>query len=439
MFGSQLRVLRFAKRKCFNGLPQTSAFRFFSQSRARLEQTEQEEMPHFPGALKAPYTKELKIVNGLDKTFPVFYVTDYNGDIVNTSYYEEARKHISDDLLVKMYKDMISLNTMDDILYNAQRQGRVSFYMTNYGEEAVQIGSAAALAPSDEIYAQYREAGVLLYRGFTLRQFMNQCFSTAEDLGKGRQMPVHYGSKELHFQTISSPLATQIPQAAGVGYGYRLSNSDNVCMCYFGEGAASEGDFHAALNFAATLNAQTVFLCRNNGYAISTPTKDQYRGDGIVARGIGYGMHSIRVDGNDLFAVYTVVKQAREMSIKNKTPVLIEAMTYRGGHHSTSDDASRYRTVEELEMWIGKYNPILRLRKFLTKNKLWNDDMEQQMREQTRKQVLAMLAEIEHAPKVPLSELVTDVYDTVPKHLQEQKAFVDAMVNKYPEAYESSH
>ena len=138
-------------------------------------------------------------------------------------------------------------------------------------------------------------------------------------------------------------------------------------MCYFGEGAASEGDFHAGLNFASTLGAPTIFFCRNNGYAISTPTKDQYRGDGIAARGIGYGIHTIRVDGNDFFAVYSATKAARQLAIQGSVPVLIEAMTYRGGHHSTSDDASRYRTDEELSYWRKEQNPITRMRNFLEK------------------------------------------------------------------------
>ena len=156
-------------------------------------------------------------------------------------------------------------------------------------------------------------------------------------------MPVHYGSKDLHFQTISSPLTTQLPQASGSGYAFRLDGEDRVAMCYFGDGAASEGDFHAALNFAATLKSQTIFFCRNNGYAISTPVSDQYKGDGIVSRGPGYGIHSIRIDGNDLFAVYQATKEARELCVSKQVPVLIEAMTYRVGHHSTSDDSTRYR------------------------------------------------------------------------------------------------
>lgn len=210
-------------------------------------------------------------------------------------------------------------------------------------------------------------------------------------------------------------------------------------MCYFGEGAASEGDFHAALNFAATLKCQTIFLCRNNGYAISTPTRDQYKGDGIVARGLGYGMHSIRVEGNDLFAVYAAVCEARRISVEQKVPVLIEAMTYRGGHHSTSDDASRYRSKEELEYWTTKQNPMARVRKFLEDNKLWNEEKEQMLRETARKQVLDLLQELEHAPKTPFSEFVTDVFDKVPPQLEKQKEWVESIVNKYPEAYKDSH
>ncbi len=155
---------------------------------------------------------------------------------------------------------MLKLNRMDQVLYDAQRQGRISFYMTNYGEEASHVGSAAALDPKDEIFGQYREAGVLMYRGFSLDDFMNQCYSNELDPGKGRQMPVHYGSKDLHFQTISSPLATQIPQAVGAAYALKLKEANLCVICYFGEGAASEGDFHAALNMAATTGSPVIFF-----------------------------------------------------------------------------------------------------------------------------------------------------------------------------------
>jgi 2-oxoisovalerate dehydrogenase E1 component alpha subunit len=168
-----------------------------------------------------------------------------------------------------------------------------------------------------------------MYRGFTLEEFMNQVYATDLDYGKGRQMPVHYGSRALNFQTISSPLGTQIPQASGAGYALKLAQKDACAVCFFGDGAASEGDFHAALNMASTTNSPVLFFCRNNGYAISTPAKEQYSGDGIASRGHGYGMYTIRVDGNDALAVYNAVKEARKIAIEQERPVLIEAMTYR--------------------------------------------------------------------------------------------------------------
>lgn len=165
----------------------------------------------------------------------------------------------------------------------------------------------------------------------------------AEDLGKGRQMPVHYGSRDLNICTVSSPLGTQIPNASGAGYNYRIRGDDRIAVTYFGEGAASEGDFHSALNFASTLRCQTLFICRNNGYAISTPIDDQYAGDGIAPRGLSYGMHTIRVDGNDVLAVSIATEKARELIMKEKRPVLIETMSYRGGDHSSSDASGTYR------------------------------------------------------------------------------------------------
>merc|ERR1712183_231730 len=154
--------------------------------------------------------------------------------------------------------------------------------------------------------------------------FCDQCYGNSDDYGKGKQMPIHYGSTKHAFVTISSPLATQMPQAAGSAYAFKRAQNGLSVICYFGEGAASEGDAHAAFNFAATLDCPVLFFCRNNGYAISTPTEEQYRGDGIAARGPGYGMTTIRVDGNDVFAVYNATKAA---SVENMAPVLIEAMT----------------------------------------------------------------------------------------------------------------
>jgi len=244
---------------------------------------------------------------------------------------------------------MVTLSNLDTICYDVQRQGRISFYMTNHGEEATHFGSASAISDSDIVYAQYREAGVIMWRGMSLDMMFNQITSNHEDLGKGRQMPVHYGSNKLNFHTISSPLATQIPQAVGAAYHLKLQGKDAISIVYFGEGAASEGDFHPSMNFAATLGCPIIFFCRNNRWAISTPSKEQYRGDGIAGRGIAYGMHTMRIDGNDFFAVYNATKEARRIAVTYKAPVLIEAMTFRVGHHSTSDDSTTYRSGSDVE------------------------------------------------------------------------------------------
>jgi len=365
------------------------------------------------------------------ETFPVYRIMDDEGEVLDAAQLPE----VGQELTQKMYKNMVTLNVMDGVLYDAQRQGRISFYMTASGEEATHVGSASVLDPEDVIYAQYREAGVLMWRGFTIADFMNQCFSNELDMGKGRQMPVHYGSRRLNFQTISSPLGTQIPQAAGTGYALKLAGRSNVCICYFGEGAASEGDFHPALNFAATLRSPTIFFCRNNGYAISTPVKEQYAGDGIAGRGPGYGVATVRVDGNDVWAVYNVTKAARKIALEENRPVLIEAMTYRVGHHSTSDDSSAYRSKEEVQSWAQNNNPISRLRKFMEKRGWWSQEQEDEIRKAARKEVLEQLKLAEQRPKPHVDELFTDVYDSVPKHLQEQKAELEAMMRKYPDHY----
>lgn len=343
---------------------------------------------------------------------------------------------IDGDTLVQMYETMIRLNTMDNIFYDMQRQGRISFYMTAYGEEAIHIGSAAALSNHDMVMAQYREQGILMWRGFSLEQFADQCFSNEHDNGKGRQMPVHYGSELLNYHTVSSPLATQIPHASGTAYGFKLNNDDRIVCCYFGEGAASEGDFHAALNFAATRDCPVLFFCRNNGFAISTPVADQFRGDGIASRGSGYGIATIRVDGNDLLAVYDATQKAREYIRTNGRPVLLEAMSYRQGHHSTSDDSTRYREVAEIKKWKSESDPIERVKKFLMAQQLWSEAQDDSLREEERKNVLDAIQKCEKKNKPPLSSMFEDVYHTKPKHLQQQEQEMLAHVAKYPEAYD---
>jgi 2-oxoisovalerate dehydrogenase E1 component alpha subunit len=341
---------------------------------------------------------------------------------------------VSKALALKIYRAMLFTRVLDERMVSAQRQGRISFYLSSTGEEAACVASAAALADDDMIMAQYREQGALAYRGFSADQFMSQLFSNDKDLGKGRQMPVHYGCRALHYMTVSSPLATQLPQAVGYGYGQKLRNSQTLSLCYFGEGAASEGDFHAALNFAAVLKVPVIFFCRNNGYAISTPAEEQYAGEGIAARAIGYGMPAIRVDGNDALAVFLATKKARDHALKHQSPVLIEAMTYRLGAHSTSDDPSGYRSKDEEQKW-RKYDPLLRFRQWLYQQKWWSEDQDKELDASLREELLAAMKIAEQRPKPEIDELFNDVYDAPSNELERQKAALKKHLASYAEHY----
>lgn len=212
-----------------------------------------------------------------------------------------------------------------------------------------------------------------------------------------------------------------------------------VVACYFGEGAASEGDFHAALNIAATRSCPVIFICRNNGYAISTPTLEQYRGDGIASRGTGYGIDTIRVDGNDIWAVREATKRARELALKDGgRPVLIEAMSYRISHHSTSDDSFAYRARVEVEDWKRRDNPITRLRKYLEKKGLWDEEKESQARSRLRKEVLKAFAAAEKEKKPSMRSMFTDMYEELTPELKDQMIELKSVIERYPDEYDVS-
>jgi 2-oxoisovalerate dehydrogenase E1 component alpha subunit len=365
-------------------------------------------------------------------SIPTLKVLDPQGAVI-----EGAQMPAIDEALARrIYDTMTYIRVLDDRMVASQRQGRISFYITCKGEEASVIGSAAALSEDDMIMAQYREQAALRYRGFSTTNFMNQMFSNCKDLGKGRQMPIHYGSKELNYMTISSPLATQIPQASGYAYGQKMQGVDALTICYFGEGAASEGDFHAGLNMAAVLRAPTIFYCRNNGYAISTGTEEQYAGDGIAPRGVGYGIETLRVDGNDLLAVLLATQTAREFALKHNKPVLIEAMSYRLGAHSTSDDPSGYRSKEEEELW-AQIDGVLRFKTWMISQGWWNEEEDTALYEKYRTEILSELKVAEKIGPPALDELVTDVYSDVPTHLANQLSDLKVHIAKYPDAYPS--
>ena len=375
-------------------------------------------------------TNKVEIITKGVVDIPMLQILSAEGELIEKA----VEPDLSKEEALKIFNTMHYIRVLDERMVGAQRQGRISFYLASTGEEAASVASAAALSDDDMIMSQYREQGALANRGYTTEQFMNQMFSNKDDPNKGRQMPIHYGDKPLNFMTISSPLGTQIPQASGYAYGQKMSGKDVVTICYFGEGAASEGDFHAGLNMAAVLNCPVIFFCRNNGYAISTPAEEQFAGDGIASRGLGYGIKTIRVDGNDVLAIYAATKEARRIAIEEKCPVLIEAMTYRLAAHSTSDDPTGYRSREEEDKWRAK-DPIARMAKWL-ESKGWFDEAENQKRvDKARQDVLAAMKSCEKTDVCAIEDIVEDVYDTAPWHLKEQLSELKAHIKKYPKMY----
>ena len=256
---------------------------------------------------------------------------------------------IGDEDLKKLYRALVLVRTLDARMLSLQRQGRIGFYVPSSGEEALQIGSAAALRPEDWVFPAYREPGAALWRGYPIDKLVNQFYGNAEDLSKGRQMPNHYGDRDINLVSISSPVGTQIPHAVGAAWAMKIRGEPKVSLVYFGDGATSAGDFHVSMNFAGVFRVPCVFLCKNNQWAISVPLAKQTAARTLAIKAIAYGFEGVRVDGNDVLAVYAAVKKAVATARGGGGPTLVEAVSYRMGPHSSSDDPTRYRKAEEVE------------------------------------------------------------------------------------------
>ncbi|CAE7196189.1 bkdB [Symbiodinium sp. CCMP2592] len=383
------------------------------------------------GVRSTSFSKNLDFKDGSESTFPVYRVLNADGELEPGV---ELPFSLEDG--VEMMRMMIKSKVYDDVLMTMQRQGRISFYCTNYGEEATSVGTAAALKPQDMIWPQYRELGAFLWRGLTAQEIADQNIGNEGDRSKGRNLQVHYCMLEKNMQTVHAVLGTQIPQAPGAGYAYKLDKEDRVSVTYFGDGAASEGDAFTGLNFASVYGAQTLFICRNNGYSISTGVEDQYKGDGIAARGPALAIPTVRVDGNDLVAVYIATEAARKKSVEEKTPILLELMTYRVGDHTTSDDSSAYRKEDKEEVKkLQGVGPLPRWKKFLESKGLWDDEKSKEVEAAARDEMIQAMKAGEAKKKPPLRELFTDVFSDLPWHLEEQAAYAEKHCREYSSEY----
>ncbi|MGQ0536541.1 MAG: thiamine pyrophosphate-dependent dehydrogenase E1 component subunit alpha [Methanobacteriota archaeon] len=321
--------------------------------------------------------------------------------------------------LLSIYETMVLVRTLDARMMNLQRQGRIGFYGTTTGEEAAVVGSGVAFRPTDWVFPALRQGGILLHRGFPLEKYVAHLFGNDLSVERGRSMPCHYSDRAYHQVSWSSSMATQLPHAVGAAYASRYLGQDTVMAAYLGDGATSESDFHVAMNFAGVWKAPVVFVCQNNQWAISVPFSKQTASKDVAAKARAYGFPGWKVDGNDVLAVYGATKAAVDRARAGEGPTLLEAVTYRMGGHSSSDDPTRYRSADEVEAW-GRRDPIPRFERYLARRGLFSPSVRESLEGKLNDRIGAAIEKAEAAPAPPARTLIEDVYAEVPWHLAEE-------------------
>lgn len=357
-----------------------------------------------------------------DLSFDLIRVLDDDGKAVG-----EWAPKIDPETLRQALKHMMSVRAYDSRMLRMHRQGKMSFYMTSTGEEAVAVAAGMALRDEDMLFPSYRQQGLQLVRGADLVDMASHCMSNERDLLKGRQMPVHYARADLNIFSISGNLCTQFPQAVGWAMASAYKRESAVAASWIGEGSSAEGDFHVACTMAGVYHAPAILNVVNNQWAISTH-QSIAGGDEttFASKAIGYGIPGLRVDGNDFLAVWAVTQWAAERARKGLGATLIELVTYRAGSHSTSDDPSRYRPKEEAQAWpLG--DPIDRLKAHLVALGEWSEERHEQMAAELNDEAQKKLKEAESYGSladhktVPGETLFEDIFAEMPKNLQRQR------------------
>lgn len=333
---------------------------------------------------------------------------------------ESLRPDLSDDTVLGLYRKMLFLRVADQRAVALQRQGRIGTYAPYIGQEAAQVGSACALEQGDWVFPSFREMAVLYMRGLPLKYMFIYWMGNE----MGQRFP-----EEVRALPVSIPVGTHPLHAVGAAWAATLQGEKICTVAYFGDGATSKGDFHEAMNFAGVFRTPTIFFCQNNQYAISVPRKIQSASRTLAQKALGYGFRGVQVDGNDLFAVYAVTKDARERAVSGKGPTLIEAVTYRLGPHTTADDPTKYRTEEELEAW-RPLDPLLRLRRYLGARGLWSDEMEEEMRAEAEAEVNRIVEEAEAFPEPEVDDIFRYTFAELTPILQEQVAGYKAFLKE---------
>ena len=334
---------------------------------------------------------------------------------------------LSDEDLRAGLRHMLTVRAYDARMLMAQRQGKTSFYMQSTGEEAIATAFQKALEPGDMNFPTYRQQGLLIAAGYPLTDMMCQVYSNSHDPMKGRQLPVFYSSKAHGFFSISGNLGTQFMQAVGWAMASAIKGDTRIAAGWIGDGSTAESDFHAALVFASTYRAPVILNVVNNQWAISTFQGIAKGGaPTFAARGHGFGIPALRVDGNDYLAVHAVARWAAERARRNLGPTLIEHVTYRAAAHSTSDDPTAYRPKEEFDLWpLG--DPVERLKQHLIVKGAWSPERHAQAVAEIESDVIAAQKQAEaygtlHSPLKPSGrDIFEDVYKEMPPHLQRQR------------------
>lgn len=327
---------------------------------------------------------------------------------------------LSEAEVKRMYEGMVMIRAYDERSLKLQRSGRIGFCVTSIGEEATQIGTVAALQDQDWIFPSYRQYGIAMYRGVSLASMAAHLYGNADDFAVGRQMPAHYTFADKNFVSISSVIGTQIIHAVGAAMAAQYKGDKVVTAAYFGDGGTSSNDFHSSLTFAGVYKAPVIFCLVNNQYAISLPVSKQTGADELYKKGEGYGVRSVRVDGNDVIAVYQATKEAAEYGRAGKGPTLLELLTYRSGSHSSSDDPTRYRSKEEMDAWKQR-DPLERMKRYMQQLGLWTETYDNEVWESARSQINKATADAEARPQPEWESMFDHVYSDVPPFLQAQR------------------
>lgn len=323
-----------------------------------------------------------------------------------------AKDTLTEDDVRFLYEQMVIYRHFDEVAFKLQRSGRMGTYPQNKGQEAAALGSGfAAKKGVDFLVPCYRENAALFLHGLPMHYILLHWMGDE----RGNQIP-----EGVNMTPIAIPIGTQMLHATGIGIAYKIRKEPRCVVTYFGDGATSEGDFHEAMNFAASFQAPVVFFCQNNQWAISVPRETQTASETIAQKAIAYGMPGVQCDGNDLFAVYKCTREALDRARSGGGPSFIEAFTYRLGDHTTADDARRYRDPKELEAWIAK-DPMIRTRKWLEARDLWDEEAQKKAEERARVIVAEVVKTAEGIEAPSTDDFFDHMYATLPPELEVQK------------------